>query len=76
MKQKEEFKLEGDKYRFYIENHILKCDRYEEKWRDFSGDKAVHSLFCRILEQEKIIDNLRDMIRKQIWNRLDKISYT
>lgn len=43
--------LYDGKYHFYeIEPGILKCDRYGEEWRDFTGDKAVSGLFDYVFE--------------------------
>jgi len=44
--------LEDGKYRFYEENYTLKCDRHGERWRDFSGDKAIFALFDHALQLE------------------------
>jgi len=49
----EEIILENGKYRFYVKDDILCCDRYGEPWRDFIGDKAVHALFQECLEREE-----------------------
>ena len=46
----EEIILERGKYRFYIKDNSLYCDRYDEYWRDFTGDKAILALFRYALE--------------------------
>lgn len=33
------------KYRFVERNEVLYCDRNDEIWRDFTGDKAIFALF-------------------------------
>lgn len=43
--------LEDGKYTFYItESYIPKCDRYNEQWREFLGDKAIYSLISHTIE--------------------------
>ncbi len=42
--------LSDGKYTFYESNHILKCHRYGEPWREFTGDNAVHALFDYCIE--------------------------
>jgi hypothetical protein len=42
--------LDDGKYRFYIKDNVLVCERYGGEWRNFIGDKAVMSLFDRCLE--------------------------
>ena len=45
--------LEDGKYRFYMKEHTLYCDRYGEPWRDFCGDSAVWLLFDKCLDLRK-----------------------
>lgn len=52
----EEIILEGGKYRFYIQDGILKCDRYGEPWREFIGDKAVFALFDHCYNMESLFN--------------------
>lgn len=54
----DEITLEDGKYKFYIKDHILYCDRYSEKWRDFCGDGAVFSLFDECLELKSKLSSL------------------
>lgn len=65
-KQKGNMVIEDGKYKFYIKDYILYCNCYNEPWRNFIGDKAVLFLFHRVLEQSKIIDNLRLLIKEKI----------
>ena len=61
----DEIILEDGKYRFYMENHTLKCDRYGEKWREFIGDKAVSALFgyaIDLIEEENQKGMDRDLV--------------
>ena len=58
---KEEVSLENGKYRFYIQDSLLKCARYSDtNWRDFIGDNAVYSLFMKCLETEQRLKALLD----------------
>ena len=42
-----------NKYQFIeTEGFKLKCKRYNEPWRDFIGDKAIHRLFSHAIELE------------------------
>ncbi len=50
--------LEDGKYRFYIENHTVVCDRYGEHWRDFIGDKAIYALLMHAIDLQQRIDAL------------------
>jgi len=53
----DEIILDDGKYRFYVRDHILYCDRYGEDWREFIGDNALHELFneCLELKQQLLI---------------------
>jgi hypothetical protein len=54
--------LDG-KYQFIeTEGFKLKCDRYNEPWRDFVGDKAVGRLFSHAVELQEKIDLLDNAI--------------
>ena len=46
----DEIILADGKYRFYVDGYSLKCDRYGEKWREFTGDNAVWYLFLHAIE--------------------------
>jgi hypothetical protein len=48
--------LEDGKYRFYIENYTVKCDRYGEPWRDFVGDKAIYALLTHAIDLQQRFD--------------------
>ena len=49
--RKEEIILENGKYRFYVRDYLLYCDRYNEPYREFIGNKAVHALFNECLNR-------------------------
>lgn len=50
----------GDKYEFYMDNHTLKCKRYGEDWRSFTGDGAVLALYLYVEELEERLSNLEN----------------
>lgn len=50
MSDKIEVSVDSGKYRFRFEDGKLTCDRYNEPWRDFIGDKAVLSLVMELAE--------------------------
>lgn len=50
----DEIVLDDGKYRFHMDEGVLQCERYGEKWRDFIGDKAVSSLFDKCFEVMKL----------------------
>ena len=54
----DEILLDDGKYRFYKEDHLLLCERYGEKWRDFLGDHAVTGLFNECLELKRKLSSL------------------
>lgn len=56
--------LEDGKYRFYMDNNILCCDRYGEEWREFCGDNAVSMLFHECLELRKELAESRKYLTK------------
>lgn len=51
-------RLQDGKYVFYLKKGVLCCDRYNEPWREFVGDHAVHALFDALCEA-------RDELEKQ-----------
>jgi hypothetical protein len=51
--------LDSGKYEFYMDGHTLKCKRYGENWREFSGDKAVLSLFYKCLNLQNEIERIK-----------------
>lgn len=52
--------LEDGKYTFYVtDSFIPKCDRYDEPWREFLGDKAIYCLITHTIEQQKQIEQLQ-----------------
>jgi len=65
-KQKGNMVIEDGKYKFYIQDYILYCERYGDPWKNYIGDNAILFLFHRVLEQSKIIDNLRFLIKEKI----------
>ena len=55
--------LDG-KYQFVeTEGYKLKCERYNEPWRDFIGDKAVHRLFSHAIELEAKTKMLTEIVK-------------
>jgi len=56
MNSKRSIKLSDGKYEFYEHNHIVRCDRYGERWREFIGDKAIRALFDHATEQAEQIE--------------------
>ena len=58
MNNKRSIKLSDGKYEFYEHNHIVRCDRYGERWREFIGDKAIRALFDHATEQAEQIAGL------------------
>lgn len=60
----DELVLEDGKYRFYIENYVVKCDRYGEKWRDFTGDKAIYALLTHTIDLQQRIDTFANGIKQ------------
>ena len=64
----DEIVLDGGKYRFYMEDGLLRCNRYGESWRDFIGDNAVTLLFRECIGKNEImVDNVRlDLLIDQI----------
>jgi len=62
----DEITLDEGKYHFYIKDYSLYCDRYGEKWREFIGDNAVHSLFdlCIMLSKKGMDRELWDLIKE------------
>ena len=58
----DEIILDEGKYKFYIKNDALCCDRHGEKWRKFLGDKAVLSLFHECLELKRKLSDVRESL--------------
>ena len=58
MNNKRSITLSDGKYEFYEHNHIVRCDRYGERWREFIGDKAIRALFDHATEQAEQIKDL------------------
>lgn len=60
--------IEGGKYIFYTDEIIgsLKCDRFNENWRDFVGDKAVRGLYEYAKELEEKIEQLKTKVRASV----------
>ncbi|GAG89365.1 unnamed protein product [marine sediment metagenome] len=56
--------LDEGKYKFYIKDHVLCCDRYGEAWRDFVGDNAVYILFNECLELKQRLSKVEDSLLK------------
>lgn len=54
--------LENGKYKFYKVNGILKCDRYDEPWRDFLGDNAVNALYDELVEVKQNLITLEGIL--------------
>lgn len=46
------------KYDFYTKDHLLVCDRYGEKWREFLGDNAIGELFMFACELWQVSNDL------------------
>lgn len=52
-KLQSEIKLENGKYTFQLfQDGTFRCLRYDETWRDFTGDKAVFALFCAFRDSQ------------------------
>lgn len=54
--------LENGKYKFYTVDGVLKCDRYDELWRDFIGDKAVYALYDELITVKQNLITLEDIL--------------
>ena len=64
MNNKRSITLSDGKYEFYEHNHIVRCDRYGERWREFIGDKAIRALFDHATEQAEQIERLKKAIER------------
>lgn len=56
--------LDDGKYKFYVKDHILYCNRYGETWRDFCGDNAVKSLFIECFDLKQRLSKVEDSLLK------------
>ena len=55
-----ELRLDDGKYEFSAEDDgtDLRCSRYDEPWREFLGDNAVHSLHNYAVDQRQHVEEL------------------
>ena len=60
--------LEDGKYRFYIEDNTVKCDRYGKPWRDLTGDKAIYALLTHAIELQQRIDTFANSVKQTLVN--------
>ena len=59
--------LDDGKYRFYMIDDILHCNRYGEPWRNFVGDHVIHLLFEECLKRKcQSIDSINGQLIDQI----------
>ena len=63
----DEIILDEGKYKFFVKDGLLCCDRYGEKWRDFIGDNAVHALFDECLEVKNQLTKEILTLRRMLW---------
>lgn len=68
--QDETLNLENGKYSFSYRDGVLKCRRYGESWREFTGDKAIYALYreafdsaFEILELEGKLADMEEDLR-------------
>lgn len=52
--------LDNGKYKIYVTNlNTITVHRYDEPWKDLTGDNLVYSMFSKIKELEKELKNIK-----------------